>query len=151
MVVTDAGDIWISGGRFSATAMSDSLFSLHSSFLNINGTDWARYTAKANNSANGSWGQIEGDIPLQRTSHGMVAIGRQLWLMGGLASNGSVHSSDLYMLDTSRSQLTWVRKKVSSSVLPEARSNFGMLASGTTIFVSFPLCLVHFSGCFSSK
>jgi hypothetical protein len=79
---------------------------------------------------------LGGDVPAPRSHHGMVAIHNQLWLLGGLAPNGSVYSSDLYVLDTSSEPLLWSKKTVSSAMVPEGRTNFGIAVSGTTIFVS---------------
>jgi hypothetical protein len=137
MSVTDAAEIWISFGRITPTSMSGALLSIPFSSL-ISGSEggWRQYPAPSSNADVLNNSAPVGDIPPARLNHGMVAVGRQLWLMGGQGADGSPHPCDMYILDTTSTPLTWRRAQLASSVFPEARFSFGMQVHGTTIFVS---------------
>jgi hypothetical protein len=135
MSVTDAGEIWVTFGRITSTSMSDALSSLSfSSLISGAGGAWRQYDS--NNDASAP----VGDIPPTRLNHAMVAVGRNLWLMGGQAADGSVHPCDMYILDTTITPVSWRKVQLASSLVPEARFSFSMQLHGKTIFVS---CTVH--------
>jgi hypothetical protein len=146
MAITDSGLIWISAGRVSATRFTNVLLSMNVSSLYENkGEPWLQLAASRRSDGAGLPRVQSGDVPSERWNHNMVAVRKTLWLMGGLAPDGSISDGDMYVLDTASELLKWKKKTLTSALAPEPRHSFGMAAAGNVIYVRNLLFLAKFN------
>ena len=73
--------------------------------------------------------------PSARWSHGMVAVGSDLYVFGGWDSRNERRSNDLFRFSTTTLQWEQLDAQQVSGSPPSARSGLGMVAVGSDIYV----------------
>jgi len=95
--------------------------------------DRQTYTFDASSHTWATLNALQGDTPKPRLGHLMVAVGKRMFLHGGMS--GSTFYDDLHILDLSRGACgAWVSLRQKKGQ-PSARAGHGGFVSGTDVYV----------------